>query len=81
MQPVAEAIVGAETALGTGYSESKWVAEKILEASASRGLDARVIRVGQLSGAANGLWNTKEWFPALIQGGQAVGCLPDGDWV
>jgi thioester reductase-like protein len=47
-----------------------------------RGLDTRVIRVGQMSGAANGLWNTKEWFPSLVQAGQIVGALPgEDDWV
>jgi thioester reductase-like protein len=47
-----------------------------------RGLDTRVIRMGQISGAANGLWNTKEWFPSLVQAGQIVGALPGEDsWV
>jgi hypothetical protein len=41
-----------------------------------------VIRLGQVSGAANGLWNTKEWFPSLVQAAQIVGSLPgEDDWV
>jgi hypothetical protein len=38
--------------------------------------------VGQVSGAKNGLWNTKEWFPSLVQASQIVGALPGEDyWV
>ena len=41
-----------------------------------------MIRVGQVSGAQNGLWNTKEWFPSLVQAAQIIGALPgEDDWV
>jgi thioester reductase-like protein len=53
----------------------------MLEEAARRGLDAQIVRVGQLAGAANGLWNTKEWFPALVQAGQILGCLPQANGV
>jgi thioester reductase-like protein len=78
---VPEQLVSPDVALGSGYSESKWVAESILAEAAPQGLDARIVRVGQLAGAANGLWNMKEWFPALVQASQVVGCLPDVDGV
>jgi thioester reductase-like protein len=63
-----------------GYSESKWVAEQILENfSKTTQLKSIIVRIGQLAGAAgNGAWNTKEWFPTLVKSGGALGCLPDG---
>ncbi|KAK0463970.1 uncharacterized protein EV420DRAFT_1638889 [Desarmillaria tabescens] len=66
-----------EMALGTGYGESKWVSEELLRTT--EGLRYLVIRVGQLSGAANGTWNVNEWVPAMVQGATKLGCLPGGD--
>ena len=66
--------------MGLGYAESKWVAESILTSvTRSTGLPTLTIRVGQVTGALNGLWNTKEWFPSLIQASQVVGSLPTFD--
>ncbi|KAA1471161.1 acetyl-CoA synthetase-like protein [Dentipellis sp. KUC8613] len=72
--PLPNAIV----ALGNGYSESKWVAEQILERAAREtGLPVTIVRVGQLSGdSTHGHWNVKEWVPALVRGGQILGSLP-----
>jgi thioester reductase-like protein len=78
---VAEDLVEPEAATANGYAQSKWVAEKMLEEAAKKGLDVQVVRVGQLAGAANGLWNIKEWLPALVQAGQVVGCLPQANGV
>ncbi|TFK50327.1 acetyl-CoA synthetase-like protein [Heliocybe sulcata] len=73
-----KAIVNPQTAVGSGYSESKWVAEKVLEICASAtSLEPTIIRVGQLSGGPNGSWNTAEWVPALVKSSQTMGCLPD----
>lgn len=67
-----------KTVAGWGYSESKWVAEHILEQVAQQtALKPLVIRPGQLSGGPNGYWNTKEWFPALVKASQTLGKLPD----
>ncbi|KAF8520979.1 acetyl-CoA synthetase-like protein [Gautieria morchelliformis] len=65
-------------AVGTGYSESKWVTERILEAASQKTtMRTTVVRIGQLSGGSkNGAWNVKEWVPAIIRGGQIIGCLP-----
>lgn len=75
---VKEDFVDAHSALGSGYSESKWVCESILSAaSRSTSLKPVVVRVGQLSGiSTSGCWNTKEWVPALVKSSVHIGCLP-----
>lgn len=71
-----EPLLDPATAVGTGYSESKWVAEAIL-ASARQWSAPLVARVGQLAGGLGGNWDTKEWFPALVASSVALGALPD----
>ncbi|KAJ7325472.1 hypothetical protein DFH08DRAFT_886685 [Mycena albidolilacea] len=76
-QPEA-AIVDPGISAGTGYQQSKWIAEEILRRSTeSTSVNSLVVRVGQLSGGVNGAWNTKEWVPALIQSAKIIGCIPD----
>ncbi|KAF8904606.1 hypothetical protein CPB85DRAFT_967094 [Mucidula mucida] len=65
------------TALGTGYTESKWIAESVLvKAAEQTDLQVSIIRIGQLSGGPNGSWNPKEWLPSLIRSAQVVQCMP-----
>ncbi|CAA7263094.1 unnamed protein product [Cyclocybe aegerita] len=70
-----EEIVSDESfALGTGYGESKYVAEKMLERS---GLQATSIRLGQVSGGLpNGAWACTEWLPILVKSSVELGALP-----
>jgi thioester reductase-like protein len=57
-----------------GYAQSKFTAERILEAAP---LKSCSIRVGQLSGSrVNGAWNVSDWFPMIVKSGEATGCLP-----
>ncbi|KAJ7667223.1 hypothetical protein B0H17DRAFT_990381 [Mycena rosella] len=73
-----EPITDARTSVGLGYSESKWVAETILELAAQQtALSPIIVRPGQLSGAANGAWNTTDWFPVLLRASQLLKHLPD----
>ncbi|KAH9955362.1 acetyl-CoA synthetase-like protein [Russula dissimulans] len=75
-----EVLSNPQVALGTGYSESKWVAERILDAAAERtALRPVVVRLGQVCGDGNGAWNEKEWFPSLIKSALTLGCLPSLD--
>jgi len=62
MSPVPEEHLDLQAALGTGYSESKWVAETILKrASEITGIQTTIVRVGQLCGdSVSGGWTTKE---------------------
>ncbi|KAI0759222.1 hypothetical protein BD413DRAFT_496227, partial [Trametes elegans] len=54
------------SAFGAGYSESKWVTERVLQnAAEERGIHSIVMRLGQVAGDKTGHWNEKEWFPAL----------------
>ncbi|KAF9650882.1 hypothetical protein BDM02DRAFT_3185038 [Thelephora ganbajun] len=73
-----EEFVGPDLALGDGYSESKWVAERILQLAATQtSLRPIIVRVDQVSGSSNGYWKTTEWLPSLIQSAAIVKCLPD----
>ncbi|KAF8320374.1 acetyl-CoA synthetase-like protein, partial [Clavulina sp. PMI_390] len=73
-----EPIGDPSVSVGTGYGESKYVAEKILEyAREQTGLVTTSIRLGQLSGSMNGSWATSGWFPILLKSSLALGYLPD----
>ena len=75
--PVPEHAAPAEAAVGTGYGESKWVAEALLiEAATRTPLRVVIVRTGQVSGGINGYWNSSEWFPSMIQSASSVKCLP-----
>lgn len=81
-EPAKETSVDASRAMGSGYGESKWVGEKILEAAASEtGLTTIVVRVGQISGGRNGYWHQKEWFPSLVRSSLFLRVFPGGDQV
>ncbi|PIL33564.1 hypothetical protein GSI_04187 [Ganoderma sinense ZZ0214-1] len=73
-------------AFGKGYSESKWVPERVLQnVTRERGLRTIVVRVGQIEGDRMGHWNEREWFPSLVKSALFQKCLPkqDGDitWI
>ncbi|KAF2173929.1 hypothetical protein M409DRAFT_16197 [Zasmidium cellare ATCC 36951] len=63
-----------------GYARAKLVCERIVEdlaANASNEVDAKYVRVGQMTGAqTSGLWNTTEHFPSLAKSSKFVGALP-----
>ena len=71
-----------ESALGSGYGESKWVSEQILKnAAEATSLHTISVRVGQLTGATSGAWKVTEWFPSLVCSSVYLKCLPDVDKV
>ncbi|KAH8110855.1 acetyl-CoA synthetase-like protein [Phellopilus nigrolimitatus] len=68
-----EPLATPDTAIGAGYTESKWVSEHILQvASEKTPLSASVVRCGQMSGGPSGAWNTHEWFPSLVKSSIAL---------
>jgi thioester reductase-like protein len=72
-----ESSVPPQLAAGFGYGEGKWVAETICQrVGKATGLVLSIARVGQLCGDTDGRWNVKEWVPALIKTGKAIGSLP-----
>ncbi|OCH84204.1 putative polyketide synthase [Obba rivulosa] len=79
--PAPEAsVLDPKMAVQTGYMESKWVAERLVQiAGAKLALKTNVIRVGLLTGGVNGSWDTSHWLPALVQSAVYVGCLPEGE--
>jgi thioester reductase-like protein len=61
-----------------GYGESKWIAERILDAAAkATPLQPTILRIGQISGGKNGSWNTSDWLPAVIKSSLTLGSLPE----
>ena len=81
-RPAKEGPIGPESAVGTGYSKSKWVSERLLEvASAKTAVNSVIIHVGQICGGPNGFWNENEWLPSLIQYSIHITCLPFSEQV
>ncbi|KAI0327462.1 NAD(P)-binding protein, partial [Cubamyces sp. BRFM 1775] len=66
------------SAFGTGYSEAKWIAERVLQrVTQTTALHTVTVRLGQVCGDRVGHWNEREWFPALVKSARFQGCLPD----
>ncbi|KAF7329341.1 Acetyl-CoA synthetase-like protein [Mycena kentingensis (nom. inval.)] len=64
----------ASVAVGNGYGEGKYVAERILAASGLRGTS---FRIGQVTGStSNGSWSTTDWVPAIVKSSIALGSFP-----
>lgn len=65
-------------AQGMGYAQSKLVTENMCDRAAKQtGMDARVLRVGQIIGdTQHGIWNDTEAIPMIFQTAKTVGALP-----
>lgn len=61
-----------------GYARSKLVTEHIVQAAATKtGMVASVLRIGQIVGdTKNGMWNTTEAIPLMLQTAKTLGALP-----
>ncbi len=60
-----------------GYARSKHVAERLCLHASLAGLDARVLRVGQIVGdTRKGQWNETEAIPLMIRAAVSMGALP-----
>jgi thioester reductase-like protein len=60
-----------------GYARSKLVAERLCQHAHQAGLDARVLRVGQIVGdTRQGQWNATEAIPLMIRSAISIGALP-----
>ena len=63
-----------------GYTQSKWVAEKLAAIARSRGLPVTVYRPGIITGhSETGAWNTDDFMSRLIKSWTELGCAPDLD--
>lgn len=67
-----------EHAQNMGYARSKWVAEHIVHAAAAAtGMEARVLRSGQIIGdSIMGRWNATEAIPLMFRAAVTLGALP-----
>ncbi|NET07738.1 MAG: NAD-dependent epimerase/dehydratase family protein [Symploca sp. SIO2B6] len=65
-----------------GYSQSKWVAEKLVTAAGNRGLPVCIYRLGRISGhSQTGVFNVNDFFYRLIIGCVQLGSIPDGELI
>jgi thioester reductase-like protein len=63
-----------------GYTQSKWVAEKLTTIARSRGLPATIYRPGIIIGhSQTGAWNTDDFMSRLIKSWIELGSAPDLD--
>ncbi|KAF8199438.1 putative non-ribosomal peptide synthetase [Pholiota molesta] len=70
-------VLDAKCAMGMGYGESKYVAERILQTS---GFNTVSLRISQITGSpSNGFWATTDWVPILIKSSIAIGAFPSAD--
>jgi thioester reductase-like protein len=61
-----------------GYSQSKWVAERLVWLAGQRGLPITIYRPGLISGdSQTGISNTDDFFIRMIQGCLQLGFVPD----
>lgn len=81
-ESVREVPVDPSVAVGYGYGESKWVAERLLAVVSSKTPVHTVsVRLGQLSGSVNGAWSPTDWLPSLIKSSVYLKCMPTMDKV
>jgi thioester reductase-like protein len=75
--PTPETFVEPELSLSAGYSQSKWVAERIFELAASETpLRSVVVRTTLIAGGSNGYWKADEWMPSIVESAMFIKCLP-----
>jgi len=59
-----------------GYSQSKWVSEKLVQIAGQRGLPVTIYRPPLVSGhSRTGVWNTDGFLCRMIQGCIQMGCI------
>lgn len=59
-----------------GYSQSKWVSEKLVQIAGTRGLPVTIYRPPLVSGhSTTGAWNTSGFLCRMIQGCIQMGCI------
>ncbi|WP_437755356.1 amino acid adenylation domain-containing protein [Sorangium sp. So ce1389] len=61
-----------------GYSQSKWVAEKLVSIARSRGVPVTIFRPGFITGhSETGAANVSDFASRMIKGCLEMGCAPD----
>ncbi|KAL7953269.1 hypothetical protein V8C34DRAFT_321334 [Trichoderma compactum] len=79
--PIPEARVPIASVMPSGYTEGKWVCERMIDETLHRYprlFRATVTRPGQISGSSrSGFWNPVEHFAFLVKSAQALRVWPD----
>lgn len=69
---------GSRTGLGSGYGQSKWVAEKLVMEASKRGLAGWIVRPGYVVGdSKTAVTNTDDFIWRLVKGCVQLGLIPD----
>lgn len=64
-----------------GYTQSKWVAEKLVTIARDRGLPVSIYRPGRISGhSTTGAFNPNDFFYRLLIGCVQLGMVPDREF-
>lgn len=75
---VPEAFLPAHPGLVSGYQQSKWASERLLEQAADRGLPVTVHRLGRVTGAPDtGLVNRRDFLWSVLASGIPAGIVPE----
>jgi amino acid adenylation domain-containing protein/thioester reductase-like protein len=70
--------VDPSAGLQDGYSQSKWVAERLVQLAGRRGLPVSIYRPGAVSGdSQTGAWKTDDFVCRMIKGCILLGKVPD----
>jgi L-aminoadipate-semialdehyde dehydrogenase len=70
-------LMGSANGLGTGYGQSKWVAEYLVREAGRRGLTGAIVRPGYVTGdAATGVTNTDDFLIRMWKGCIQLKCRP-----
>lgn len=65
-----------------GYSQTKWVAEKLVKIAGDRGLPVTIHRPPLIAGhSQTGISNTHDFTNLMIKGCLEMGCFPDVDYM
>ncbi|KAL1301752.1 hypothetical protein AAFC00_005953 [Neodothiora populina] len=69
---------GSRQGLSTGYGQSKWVSERLMEEAGSRGLVGSIVRAGYVLGdPKTGTTNTDDFLIRMLKGCVQVGSRPN----
>lgn len=69
---------GSRTGLGTGYGQSKWVAEKLIMEAGKKGLSGWIVRPGYVMGdSKTAVTNTDDFIWRMVKGCLQLGLIPD----
>jgi L-aminoadipate-semialdehyde dehydrogenase len=68
----------SRTGLGTGYGQSKWVAEKLIMEAGKKGLSGWIVRPGYVMGdSKTAVTNTDDFIWRMVKGCLQLGLIPD----